>query len=243
MQPVPTAKAPMPLQMTQWILNPVGYLEANFKRYGDIFQAYVSLGNTDPLILVNEPKAVQFLLTHDTGKEFTAPGEVNRILEPLLGRHNLMMLSGREHQQRRQLVMPPFHGERLKAFGQLIQQITHNVMAQWPANKSLNVRSAMQKITMRVILQAVFGLYQGDRYERLELLLSQRLNMIDTPLASTLFFLPWLQKDFGPWSPGGRILKLVEETDRLPVRGNSRATGQSIPGSNRYPLSAASRQR
>ena len=41
MQIAPTAKTPMLLQMAQWILDPVGYMEANFKRYGDICQAYV----------------------------------------------------------------------------------------------------------------------------------------------------------------------------------------------------------
>ncbi len=215
MQTVPTPKAPALQQLTQWIFNPVGYMEANCKRYGDIFQAHLSVDNSAPLVLVNEPKALQFILSHDTGKEFSSPGDVNRIFEPLLGRQNLILLSGNQHQRRRQLVTPPFHGERLKAYGKIIQQITQDVMAQWPSNESLNVRSAMQKITMRVILQAVFGLHQGDRYKQLEHLLSLRLNMTSTPLASVLMFFPWLQKDFGPWSPGSRIREFAEQTNQL----------------------------
>ncbi len=212
---VPIPQAPLPVQVVHWVLNPVGYMESQFQKYGDIFQAQVTWQGLEPLIMVQEPKALQYILTHDTGKQFTSPGEVNGILEPLLGRQNLILLSGNEHRRRRQLVMPPFHGERLKAYGEIIQNLTHEVIEQWSQTDSLNVRDAMQKITMGVILQAVFGLNKGERYDRLQTLLSQRLNMTDSPLASLLLFIPWLRKDYGSWSPGAKIEQLKQETDRL----------------------------
>ncbi|MDA0266402.1 MAG: cytochrome P450 [Cyanobacteria bacterium] len=215
MPTAPIVTKPMFLQTGQWILDPVGYMQTQFEQYGDIFQAAVAWTSNGPLVFVNEPKAVQYMLTHDTGKEFTAPGDLNAILEPLIGRQNLILLNGQQHRQRRQLVMPPFHGERLKAYGQIIQQIAQEAIAQWPIDEQRNVRTVMQKITMRVILQVVFGLHQGERYGQLERLLSLRMEMTDTPLASAIIFMPWLQKDFGAWSPGGRIQRLAEETDAL----------------------------
>ncbi|MEM9005957.1 MAG: cytochrome P450 [Cyanobacteria bacterium P01_F01_bin.86] len=215
MPTVPTLKAPILSQTIQWILDPVRYLEGNFARYGDIFQGALSWGIAEPFVIVNEPKAVQYILTHDTGKEFTSPGDINGILEPLIGRQNVMLLSGSQHRRRRQLVMPPFHGDGLKAYGQTIQQITQATIAQWPTDKACDVRTIMQKITMRVILQVVFGLSQGDRYEQLEQLLKIRLDLTSTPLTSAIVFLPWLQKDWGPWSPGRRIRQLAEQTDAL----------------------------
>lgn len=215
MSTVPEAKAPMLLQAGQWIVDPIGYMQGTAQRYGDIFKAYVIWGSSEPLVLVSDPKAMQYMLTHDTGKEFSAPGEVNAILEPLIGRQNLILLSGSQHRNRRQLVMPPFHGERLKSYGEIIQQITQEAIAQWAVGETINVRQAMQKITMRVILQVVFGLHEGDRYQRLEHLLSTRLEMSSTPLTSALIFLPWLQKDLGFWSPGHRLRRLADETDQL----------------------------
>jgi cytochrome P450 family 110 len=215
MRTVPTPNTPLLLQVARWILDPVGYLKSNFKRYGDVFNARVLWDGAKGLTLVNEPKAIQYILTHDTGKEFTAPGEVNTLLEPMLGRQNLIMLSGDQHKERRQLVMPPLHGEYLKSYGQMIRQITEDAIAQWSTNEIINVRPAMQKITMRVILQVVFGLNEGDRYQQLETLIAQRLDMTDTPLASAIVFLPWLQKDWGAWSPGGRLRKLGEQIDQL----------------------------
>ncbi|MGF1603801.1 MAG: cytochrome P450 [Thermosynechococcaceae cyanobacterium] len=217
MHTVPTPKTPLPLQIVRWILDPVGYLKSNFKRYGDVFNTRVLWGGTgsDGIILVNEPKAIQYILTHDTAKAFTAPGEANKLLEPMLGRQNLIMLSGDQHKSRRQLVMPPLHGEYLKSYGQMIQQITADAIATWSTNETISVRPAMQKITMRVILQVVFGLHGGDRYQQLEKLITQRLDMTDTPLASAVLFLPWLQKDWGSWSPGGRLRKLGAHIDEL----------------------------
>lgn len=215
MPTAPMVTQPKFWQTSQWILDPVGYMQTQFKRYGDIFQASVAWSGNSPFVFVNEPKAVQYMLTHDTGKDFTAPGELNAILEPLIGRQNLILLSGQQHRRRRQLVMPPFHGERLKAYGQTIQQITAAAISQWPVDERRNIRPVMQKITMRVILQVVFGLHQGERYEQLERLLSLRMEMTDTPLASVIIFMPWLQKDYGAWSPGARIQRLAEETDTL----------------------------
>lgn len=215
MQTVPRSTTPEVLQTIQWILNPTGYMLKNFERYGDLFKAIIAWGESLPLLFVNNPKALQYILTHDTGKELSSPGEFNELLEPLLGRQNLILLSGKDHRQRRQLVMPPLHGEHLKTYGETIQHITQEVIDECADGDRLDVRGAMQKITMRVILQVVFGLHEGERYQTLERLLKVRINMTATPLASTLLFFPWLQKDMGAWSPGRRIRELSKDTDAL----------------------------
>ena len=215
MQTVPVARGPMFLQVAQWILDPVGYMQSNYRALGNLFRAYILWGSTTPMVLANDPETVQYILTHDGGQEISAPGDANRILEQIVGRQNVMLFDGDRHRNRRKLVMPPFHGERLKAYGKLIESIARDAIASAPESEPFEARAVMQKITMRVILQAVFGLYAGERYERLEQLLAQRLDMLDTPLASAVVFLPWLRKDFGPWSPGGRIRKIAAETEAL----------------------------
>ncbi len=215
MKTIPQSKTPTALQLLQWILNPTGYLNTNFHRYGDIFSVDITGFSNESIILVNHPQALQYILTHDTDKELSAPGEVNQILKPLLGEHSVILLSEQQHRRRRQLIMPPFHGERLQAYGQLICQITREVSERWSLHEPIAVRQAMQQITMRVILQAVFGLYSGERYQRLEKLLSQRLEMTNNPLTSAIAFFPILQTDLGPWSPGRQIQRLAKEIDNL----------------------------
>ncbi|MBW4469933.1 MAG: cytochrome P450 [Stenomitos rutilans HA7619-LM2] len=203
------------VQTLQWVFDPVGYMEKNFQRFGGFFRAEISPVNPEPIVFVNHPEAIQSLLSQDNSDELSAPGEVNALLKPLFGENSLLLLSGKQHRQRRQLMVPPFHGERMKAYGDLICAITQEVMDQWQVGQRFCAREAMQKITMQVILQAVFGLYEGDRYQRLEYLLAERLNLISTPLSSVLLFFPQLTVDLGPWSIGGRVRRLVEETDQL----------------------------
>lgn len=95
MQAIPTPKTPKFWQATQWVLNPLGYMNANFSRFGDMFKAQVPSGSGEPWVLINNPKALQYILTHDTGKEFTAPGEVNSLLAQVMGWQNLILLSGK----------------------------------------------------------------------------------------------------------------------------------------------------
>ena len=199
----------------QWALDPTGYMETNQQRYGDLFVAPVSPVDDDSFVFVNHPEALQYILTHDTTPEVSAPGEANRIVEPLLGSRSLILLSGANHRRHRKLVMPPFHGDRLKVYSELICNITKEVAAAWRPEVSFLARPAMQTITMRVILQAVFGLDRGERYEQLQRSLAQRLDMVSSPLASLLIFFPVLSNDFGSWSPGHRVQQMSKECDRL----------------------------
>ncbi len=55
---------------------------------------------------------------------FDAPGELNAMLELFFGTQSIFGLSGEYHRHMRQLMMPPFHGERMGSYGQLICEIT-----------------------------------------------------------------------------------------------------------------------
>jgi cytochrome P450 len=81
-----------------------------------------------PAVVFSNPQALQIILTNDDSKEFDAPGERNVIFEPLLGAQSVIGLNGDRHRRMRQLMMPPFHGERMRSYGQLITDITDEVM-------------------------------------------------------------------------------------------------------------------
>lgn len=201
------------IQTLQWIFRPMPYMEECAKRYGDTFS--LRLGTKfDPLVFVSNPKVLQQILSGDT-KQFEAPGEFNGIFEFLLGKQSVIMLSGAAHQRQRQLMMPPFHGERMRNYGDTIGNITDEIISQWQVGKPFSARSATQAITLRTILEAVFGLHEGPRAEKLEELLSTLLDETSSPLSVTMLYFPALQKDLGPWSPWGRFLRQRQQVDRL----------------------------
>jgi len=199
------------INMMRWIFNPLAILEKRYQQYGDIY--VVAKNVSPPVVYISNPEALQQI--------FSAPAETfdssgaNNVLLPLLGDRSLILLDGAAHQRQRKLLMPPFHGDRLKAYGETIRQITQQVISQWEVGKSFNVRAAMQEISLRVILSAVFGLDQGDRFEELRKLLTRLLDGVGSPVSSMLLFFPSLQKDWGMWSPWGRFVKLRSRIDGI----------------------------
>lgn len=208
-----TLKTPPFLQKLQWIADPVGYMERTAQQYPDIFSArIISFG--DSLVFVNHPQAIQEILTNDR-KKFAALGKPNRILQPLLGDYSVIMLEGDRHKRRRQVLMPPFHGERMRAYGQLICNLTEKVFSQLPMDKPFSARSATQDISLQVILEAVFGLYEGERCQQLKRLLASMADLFESPLTSSFLFLPFLQWDSGAWSPWGKFVRQRQQVDAL----------------------------
>ncbi|MGL5081660.1 MAG: cytochrome P450 [Microcoleaceae cyanobacterium] len=200
------------LQQIQWIIDPLNYMHTCAERYGDVFAARVTGGY--PLIFVSNPQMIQELLTRDT-KDFEAPGRMNQILKPLIGEQSLILLEGDRHRQQRKLLMPSFHGERMRNYGELICNITQQVTSQWQPNQPLVARDAMQEISLLVILQAVFGIYAGERYDQLKTLVASLLSVTNSPLSSSVLFFKSLQQDLGPWSPWGRFLRQRQKIDEL----------------------------
>ena len=212
MNAIPVTQTHPYVQLANWIFRPLEYMHANYQRYGDLFFARWGLFEW---IFINHPQALKTMLSQDLGPAISAPGEVNELLRPVLGENSVILQTGSQHRQRRKLIMPPFHGERLKVYAELIRQITLAAMDDLRPGQALQARQLTQKITMRVILQAVFGLHEGDRFRRLEQLLAERLDMVSKPLASTVVFFPLLRRDYGSWSPGAKIARLSAEIDEL----------------------------
>src|SRR3984893_19155569 len=170
-------KSPKTWQMLQWITMPFSFMRGCNDRYGDHFTVSLSQ-RLPPVVFFSNPQALQVIMTSDDSELFDSPGDLNTLLEPLLGTQSLMGLSGDRHRRMRQLLMPPFHGERMRSYGQLIRDITEEVMSQWVAGKAFSVRESMQRVSMRVILRAVFGLKDGPRYQQLQRLLGEMLARI-----------------------------------------------------------------
>ncbi|MCL1465179.1 cytochrome P450 [Argonema galeatum] len=207
-------QTPTFVQILQWVFSPMSFMEDCAKRYGDLFS--IRLGtNSDPLVFVSNTQVLQQILTGDTTKQFEAPGDLNVIFEFLLGKQSVITLSGTLHQRQRQLMMPPFHGERMRTYGNTISNITDEIMNRWQIGKPFCVRSSTQLITLRTILEAVFGLYEGPRAQKLEQLLSVMLDEASTPLSVAMLYFPAFQKDLGAWSPWGRVVRRQQQVDQL----------------------------
>lgn len=204
-------------QMPYWlramklITHPLEYLEDYQHRYSDLFT--VGKTSSSPVVYLNHPSAIQSIFAAEPNQFKTGTG--GKVLRFLLGDSSVVLLDGERHLRQRRLLLPPFHGDRLKTYSQLICDVTQRVTAKWQVGQSFRVRPAMQEITLRVILKAVFGLSEGSRYNQLRHLLSSMLDSLGSPLSASLIFFPILQQDWGTWSPWGRFVRLKQQVDQL----------------------------
>lgn len=215
MKAVPTVKSTSgiirTIRILRAILAPLDFMEKRTQQYGDFYQ--VTFKNAPPTLMTSNPKAIEEIFTASPDK--FEVGRANKNLNFLVGDNSLLLLDGQAHKNRRRLLMPPFHGESLQECSQKIVEITEKVSDRWQPKQSFKVRSLMQEITMRVILTVVFGIDSGERYERLRELLTSLLDIFNTPLSSSIIFFPWLQKDWGKFSPWGRFVRLRSEVKTL----------------------------
>ncbi|MDJ0707121.1 MAG: cytochrome P450 [Leptolyngbyaceae cyanobacterium MO_188.B28] len=198
-------------RLLKLVFRPLAYLENYAQRYGDIVK--IGGDNSPPFVYISNPQAIKEIFTADPN--LFESGRGNGVLRFLLGDRSLILLDSEPHQQQRRLLTPPFHGDRLRTYSQLICDITEKVTHSWTIGAPFLLRPQMQDITMQVILQAVFGLYEGERLQQLQKCVSALMDSFGSPLSSTLVFFRFLQKDWGPLSPWGRLLRLKQRVREL----------------------------
>ena len=199
------------LRLMRLILQPTSYFEDNVRRYGPMFK--INRESSPPLVYVGEPEVVREIFRLDATQADS--GQQNRILSATVGERSILLLDGDAHQQRRKLLMPPFHGDRLRTYGQLICDITRQVSTHWQPGQTVIIRPPLQKLTLGVMLQAIFGSQAGTPLLELQQLMSTLLDTFAYPISASFLFFSGLQKDLGAWSPWGKFLGVREQVRQL----------------------------
>ena len=205
------SQAPRWLQKIQYTRNTIAYMEAAAQRYGEIFNAPV-IGNHPVVLFVSNPQALQRIFSNDTKQFITPP---NQLLKPLTGDYSLFALEGARHRRERRLLMPPFHGERMRTYGELICELVDKEMSSLSIGTQFSARQLAQEISLAVILKVVFGIDQEERFHHLKSLIVQFTDSLQSPFIGGLLFFPSLQKDWGTRSPWGYLRHLQRQIREL----------------------------
>jgi cytochrome P450 family 135 len=174
----PGPRLPPALQTLLFVFAPRRFIGASWRRYGDVVHFRTRF---DPrFVLVFHPRQVR--------QVFKAPpdvlraGEANALLGPVVGARSVLLLDGEEHLRHRRLMLPPFHGRRMKAYEAEVLGATDRALERWPVGRPFALLPEMQAITLDVISGAVFGLQEGARAEELK----RRLRAMLDPLSTRL---------------------------------------------------------
>ena len=196
------------MQTLRWLVRPISFLESCRRRFGDAFSISF-LGFQTPMVMLSDPEAIRALYTVPG---HTLPPGRTVALQPIMGSRSLLLLEGREHLARRKLMLPPFHGARMRAYEATVREVVGREVDSWPAGEPFSLHPRMQAITLEVILRAVFGVTDsGDRAR-----LGESLGRLLAGTASArLQFGVLLSRRFGGPDPLARLQALREEIDAM----------------------------
>ncbi len=150
----PGPRAPAFLQTLAWAIAPTWVMDRCASRLGEAFTLTFTPSGMK-LVLISDPDAVKTLFT--IAPELAPSAAGNSPVRPIMGEHSVIVLTGAEHMRQRKLLLPPFHGERMREYEQTIAQATRADMASWPLGEPMRLQQRTRAITLEVILSAVFG--------------------------------------------------------------------------------------
>jgi cytochrome P450 len=203
----PGPGVPVWLQMLATWKRPAASLERLGKRYGK--RITVQLPLQPPFVILSDPEEIKQLFT--APPDVLHPGEGARILEPLIGRNSVILLDEQPHLEQRKLMLPAFHGEKMQALSGLMEELAAAEVGSWPTGEAIALHERLQRLTLEIILRAVFGLDRGQRLDDLRDLLTEVLVFSESPLS----VFPAAQK-LGRWiKPLRRFQQVSARADRL----------------------------
>jgi cytochrome P450 len=203
--PEPTSSSLV--QTLRWAFRPLQFMEECRARYGASFSVRF-LGFERPMVLISDPAAIKALYME---RENGLPPGRNIVLEPVLGARSVLLLEGAEHLARRKLMLPPFHGERMRSYEAVVEEIVAAEIDSWPLDAEFPIHSRMQAVTLEVILRAVFGVAEGPRLERLRAMLEQVLTETASPRTQLIGMATRRFGGRGPWARFEGQLRAADE--------------------------------
>jgi cytochrome P450 family 135 len=195
------------VQTLRWTFRPLPFMQECRERYGDSFSLRF-LGFERPMVLISDPAAVKALYTE---RSHGLPPGRNIVLEPILGSRSLLLQEGAEHLARRRLMLPAFHGERMRSYEAALEEIAAAEVDSWQLHREFPIHSRMQAVTLEAILRIVFGVAEGPRLERLRGMLSTVLQETASPSTQLVGLAARRFGGRGPWARFEGQLRAADE--------------------------------
>jgi len=206
----PGPRGPKGLIAARFLLRGPRFLETCRDHYGDVFTIRLNTGRT--VVVAGDPAIAKEVFTGSPDDLHAGAGNV--VLKPLLGGRSVLLLDGPEHLRQRRLMLPPFHGERMRAYGDVMTEVAERHVGAWPVGQAFAVHPTMQAITLEIVLRTVFGVEDQARIAQFGAPLQRLLNSTDHP--ARLLALQFTRSEGArPRSPWGRLYGLMAPADAM----------------------------
>ncbi|HEX3609504.1 MAG TPA: cytochrome P450 [Solirubrobacterales bacterium] len=202
----PEPKSSPLVQTLRWSFRPLPFMQECREKYGDSFSVKFMTFER-PMVMISDPAAIKALYTE---REHGLPPGREIILTPIVGARSLLVTEGADHLAHRRVMLPPLHGERMRSYQPLVEEIVDREIDSWPLGKQFAIHPRMQAITLEVILRVVFGVADGPRLEQLRGVLTEVLEETASPF-NQLIGLATRRFGGGPWAKFEAKLKQADE--------------------------------
>jgi cytochrome P450 len=201
----PGRRVPALVNAWRFTRDPLAYIRWYHRRFGPVASSrFPGIGLA---VIVADPQLVKQVFSADPA--VARAGEANAmVLEPTVGVNSVLTLDGDPHMRQRKLLLPPFHGNNVSRWAKTIRAIAERDMEQWPVGEPFPLRSRTQTITLEVILRAVFGVRDEERFRRAQVLIDRFARR-----AHPISLFRFARRDLGPWSPWARFKRARAELD------------------------------
>ena len=220
----PSVKEPGFVTVYRWLRHPFELMEDSAAKLGPAFS--FELPGLPKLAVFSEPDVVKHVFA-DTGDDMLA-GQFNRSIKAFLGDKSVLMVDKETHLRKRRLLLPPFHGERMTQYGDVMLELANEVIDAMPLGDPFSLHERLNQVALHVIVRNVFGVEKGPRETEIRKLIADALELLTwSPL-----LVPAMQFDFGNWSPWGRAMKKKRAVDQAILEEIRRRRAEGTEGRN-----------
>jgi cytochrome P450 len=149
------------LQALRFSIRQVPLLFKTRRELGETFAVRFPMRgdyDDDRTYIVSHPDHVKSIFTNPELSISTA-GESP--LRPIVGPNSVLTAVGPTHMRQRKLLLPPFHGEAVERYTQMITEVAEREIDSWPLGKPFALGPRMQAVTLDVIMAGIFGVPDG----------------------------------------------------------------------------------
>jgi cytochrome P450 len=206
----PAHSLPMWLQTIRFGRRPLAFNMGAYNRFGDVWQMSI-ISRKEPFVVTCHPDHIQSLFKAKPEDAPSLTGESP--LRPILGPNSILTSVGARHMRQRKLLLPPFHGEAVQRYVEMITEVAEREIDRWPIGKTFSLAPRMQAVTLDVIMSGIFGVEGKPAPGTTEHRMRQTIRRLSQASTSPAFQLIELQ-NAGRKEPTGILRHLLAIIDR-----------------------------
>jgi len=211
----PGPSTPAFVQTYRYARHPLSLLDECARRFGDMFT--IRLLGTGPWVFVWSPPLLKALFTAPA--DMAHAGKANgSVFGPVTGSTSVFTMDESAHLDRRRLLLPQFHGDRMQVYFDQICAIATDAVARWQPGVWFPMHVETQQMTLETIIRGVFGIDDQRTDDEAVELVRALTSLANDAVGSSLLLAHGLQRNLGPWSPWGRVLAIIRRADAAIMR-------------------------